>query len=71
MVNQCNGYDSHVDTDSVLDNAADLFAELAKRKKPKVLVIMANPFGFGAKVENRTNIVLLIYLLGKAYGKIG
>ncbi|HYO05547.1 MAG TPA: hypothetical protein VER14_01010 [Phototrophicaceae bacterium] len=55
----------------MLDNTADLFAELAKRKKPKVLVIVANPFGFGANMENRANVVLLIYLLGKAYGKIG
>ena len=42
------------DTDSMLDNVADGFAELAKRKKPKVLVIVANPFGFGVAVLNRT-----------------
>ena len=68
-MNQYNGYDNNVDTDSVLNNVADGFAELAKRKKPKVLVIVANPFGFGVVMENRSNIVLLIYLIGIAYGK--
>ena len=68
-MNQCNGYDNRVDTDSVLNNVADGFVELAKRNQSKVLVIVANPFGFGATVGNKANIVLFLYLLGIAYGK--
>ncbi len=68
-MNQCNGYDNHVETDSVLNNVEDRFAELAKRKQSKVLVIVANPFGFGVAVENRANMVIFLYLLGIACGK--
>lgn len=66
---QSKGYDKHVNTESVLDNIADLFAELAKRKKPKVLVFVANLFGFAVYMEDRANTVLSIYLIGIAYGK--